>query len=479
MPTQDEDNFESDESPNEREIGRDAASPGGHQKRVARRAGKPSSVNAKTGLGFFPEGTVLPREAELVWPEILSTLEEKGMTPYDVSIQVVQLDPPTANGSIMLVGAPINGGAVQGNTEEPAGAALVRYVTTYYHLPRAAAKSAVKYQLRFSAGNKQIARAELTLGPAIEIQALDRADRQRRAAEGAPPPPAFVMPPPVMPPTQQPMPMAGVGAPPASTSMADVFMMAREMSSMAQQGQQMPPFMTAFLERAMAGMGAPPAAAPASPPIDEAAMAERVTANVVTTLAKLGVITIPSPHATTTQQPGVAAPPAAAVPKSAMERAFERVMDAAVTQFVGGVEKSIKATITGVGAPPPDETPIDADEDTTPQEKPPTLPWKAMPVPGANWGNGAPVHYAEDSETGGISLQGFVMNNPVILEKGFEVATGLAGAATDLLKRIGGPKPQQKQAAPPQMPGAPAAPQIVSDIPAAAADGTPKQDGWK
>jgi len=424
---------------------------------------------------------VLPREAELVWPEILSTLEERGMMPTDVSIQVVQMDPPTSNGSAMLVGGPINGQQVLGSAEEPAGAALVRYVTQYYHLPRSASRSAVKYQLRFSAANRQIARAELVLGPAIEIQALESAAARRRAAEGGAPPP--YMPPPPMPAIQQPMPMAGVGAPlqqqPSGSSMADVLMMAREMSSMAQQGQQLPPFMMALLERAMTGMGAPPAATPTSPPIDEAAMAERVTANVVTTLAKLGVITIPSPHATTTQQPGVAAPPAAAVPKSAMERAFERVMDAAVTQFVGGVEKSIKATITGVGAPPPDETPIDADEDTTPQEKPPTLPWKAMPVPGANWGNGAPVHYAEDSETGGISLQGFVMNNPVILEKGFEVATGLAGAATDLLKRIGGPKPQQKQAAPPQMPGAPAAPQIVSDIPAAAADGTPKQDGWK
>jgi hypothetical protein len=479
MPAEDDDT--TDEQMPERPIGRDAATPGGHQnRRATRRVGK--SENAKVGMGFFSEGTTLPKEAELAWPIILDQIEANGMSPYDASIQVVQLDPPTAAGNTLSIGAPISGGAVQGNNEEPPGAALVRYVTKWYHMPRASSKSTVKYQLRFTVGRNSIARAELVLASREEIMALDRADQMRRAAGGEQPPP-YMPPPSFMAPSSSVPSAAGVGMPmqqpqmsTSAPSMMEMWQMMREMMSA---GQQVSPQMMDLMARV--GMGSQPPPVTAPPPLDEAAMAERVTANVVKTLAQLGVITIPKPYAVgvapvaqaTVVAPvaGVAAAPIA--PKSAMERAFERVMDAAVTQFVGGVERSIKATITGVGAPPVESAAEEAPE----VEKPPVLPWKSMPVPGATWGNGSQVNYAEDTETGGISLQGFAMNNPILLEKGFEVVTGLAGAATEALKKITMPK--QKTPQTPQMPPTPSSPQIVSEIPAAAADGTPEPSDWK
>lgn len=469
MPRDDDnDDVQNEDAPNEREMQRDAATPGGQQRNRRARNGRPASVNARTGVGFFPDGTTLPNEAELAWPVILEQVEANGMSPYDVRIQVVQTDPPSPNGDLVSVGQPISGGSIQGSTTEPAGAALVRYVTDWYHMPRSASQGTVKYQLRFSVGNRSVARAYLTLGPREEILALRRADTMRRQQEGQQPPP--YAPPsgfgaaPMPPMQQQPQ---GFAAPPqsGSPSVMEMFHMMREMMSL---GQQVPPQMLDFMAR---GFGQPPPAAPPPPPpVNEDAIVQKTTAAVVQTLAQLGVIQIPQPGVVQPQvaAAGVAAPVQTA-PKSAMERAFERVMDAAVTQFVGGVEKTIKATITGVGAPPPAETPVN---ETPEPEKPPELPWKAMAVPGANWANGSPVHYAEDTETGGISLQGFVMNNPVILEKGFEKVTELAGAVGEALKRIG--KPPQPQQQPQQMQQA----EVVKEIPATATDATPKTE-WK
>jgi hypothetical protein len=252
--------------------------------------------------------------------------------------------------------------------------------------------------------------------------------------------------------------------------MMEMFQIFREMTAM---GQQVPPQMMELLARV--GMGAQQPTVAATPPIDKKAIVTETTAAVVETLARLGVIQIPIAGGSQPAAAAGVASPAAAAPKSSMERAFDRFQEIAATQFFGGVERTFKTMMTGVGAPPPTETPVTETPEQPEEQK---LPWKAMAVPGANWGNGAPVHYAEDSETGGISLQGLVMNNPVLIEKGYEVVSGLAGAAAEALKKFTIPKQQKPQAAP-QMPSTPASPQIVSEIPTAAADGTPKQSDWK
>jgi len=465
----DEEDLENQEGPTEREIGRDAATPGGRQnRRPSRRT--VSSMNARAGVGFFDDGEMLPQEAELAWPEIITRLESKGLTAYDVRVEVVQIDPPAPSGKAYLLGS-FNAGSIQGSTEEAPGAALVRYITDYFHLPRPASQGSVTYQLRFSTKNQAIARAQLTLGSRQEILALRNADRTRRAQEGEVPAPLPYQPPPAYTPAPT---AAGVaGAPPmmppnAGMGVSEVFNLAREMATMMASGQQVHPQMLDMVMRLATAQQHQQTGVAAPPAVSEDAIAERVTTTVIMTLAKLGVIPTPGQQPTQVQPTQAAAGVAAPVPaKSRIEQLFERVMDTAAQTFASSVEKTMTTSIrqaTGMAGAPAE---VAAAEETEKPEEP-QIPWKPMPVPGATWGNGSAITYAEDAETGGFSPMGFVMSNPILMEKGLEAATGLAGAATKALQKLTEPKSQQPRPTmiagqPPPMMAPPPPPQVVEN----------------
>jgi hypothetical protein len=460
----------------------------------------PKARNGVGGaLGGAPEDS--PREAELLWLWILARLPSEGRSAYDVTIQVLQLDPPASNGRAFMVGS-FGGGAIRGSETVDPSQALISYVTDNFHMPRSQSRQSVTYQIRFiwASNSQQMKRGELTLPPRDEIIAVRQEEARQRQANGEP----------VTPYNPPPMHQQGVGVPqpwpqpfgfppsyyppPAggdAQMMPQLLTMMQEMWRAQLEGRPPNP--------AAAGVAAPPPA-----PLNEDSIVQKTTASVLMALQQAGILTKPTAGvAAATPTPAVSpASPAASNPFAGMmEKAVGRMFEAAV----GEVEKSVKKTIAGVGKPQDDDYYFDDDDDgkkggssspasaavgvgappTPPKEDAFDLPWATKPVADAKWGDGRPVVYAEDKETGNFSWQGALMSNPTVLEKGMEAAQGLAGALTNIVKQVGAKASagfaQAPQNPPPQMTpktvSIPPAATVVAETPAGAVDATPKS--WK
>jgi hypothetical protein len=411
-----------------------------------------------------------PREADLLWATVLERLPAVGRGPYDVRIQILQMDPPIGNSDSVTLGY-FSGGNVAGTPEMPGSLALIHYITDYFHMPRPQSRGSVRYQVRFlwAQNSQNFTRGDLTLPPREEIIALRNAETAMRRQQGEPV--AAYVPPPLSP-QQAPQ---GFGAPqtpsgsqqnpsyyppPDSTTPALMQMM-MEMFR-ASQEQRQPQITPAML----AGLAAPP------PVVSEDAIISKTTAAVLGALEKAGFLKPPQGVASVTP----VAPVVAATPTTSLEKAFSRLMDTAVNTFIGGVEKNIKQTLTGVGAPPPEaEEPEETIAPTPPDDG---LPYRAAKVnDDVKWGDGRHVMYAADKESGDFDWKGFLMSNPTIAEKGMEIVGKLGEAAAEAVKRVGTQASAGLAGAPTRQIPQPAA-EVVSSTPSNAVDATPG-NSWK
>jgi hypothetical protein len=429
-------------------------------------ARKPPKRNKS--LGEVPS---LPREAELLWPILIDNAVKQGVTAHAMRINVLQIDPPMGQaGDNVSVGS-FSGGSVAGTADLPAGMALVQYIADHIHMTRPASRGPVRYGIQFlwAQNSHRIARAELTLPPRDEIIAV-RTSEARAAGQAGQMPQM----PPLYSPPATPSVAPGMGAPwpsmypPQNDATPQLLAMMQEMFRATLEGR--PP--------TMPGVAAPPI--PATPPISEDAIVNRVTANVLAALEKAGALR-PPPGVAAAPAPTPATPPAVVVPtaKSAIEKAFDRVLDTAVQQFTANLEKSVKSAISGVGAPPQQIEEADEPEEAPPKEDPFEVPFKVAAVPETRWPDGSPVNYAADSKTGDISPMGLAMANPFVAGKVVDTANTLVAAITDAIKNIGktnGVVPTG--VARPPLPPPPPQPEIVASTPPGATDATPSDD-WK
>jgi hypothetical protein len=232
-----------------------------------------------------------------------------------------------------------------------------------------------------------------------------------------PPPPAWQMPP-------------GYGAPPpqAPSIPPEAWAMMQSMMDRAlaasQEGRQAPQIV--------------PQPAGVAAPINEEALAQRVTASVLMALQK-----VPGLGMQPAAPPVAPPPPPAPQPTSGLAGMVEgmtmRLMENIIKASGVNMEKSIKQSM-GMGAPPA-AAEDDAEEVAAPEKPEDLLPWQAAPT-GATWANGTPVVYAkpkpkEDGSDPGLTdyLAGFAMNNPAALEKAMEIAQGVGNALKDYLSR--------------------------------------------
>jgi len=467
----------------------EADAPPTPQPRRQRRARNPGSDHDHSrGMGAPPESPFRSRDAEELWGQIVAWLPSQHRLPSDVAIHITRMDPPP---SPTVIGYPIDGGAVSGSETMSAADAFLRYFISYYHMPTVPAGAAgARYRVTFTwkVKNSTIAVGYLNLPD--KVTTMNMLNAQNRAAQAAAvepdqgmgmpvqygrrsapaveaaqhyaPPPSYGYPPPGMgyPPPgygpQQPDPMAIAGM------MQDAW---REGLAAAREGR--PPMM--------------PPMPQAPPPMSE----DAIVAKVIMALQKLGVGNGPSGAAA----PAVAAPLPPVAPAARetvggltgmVEKMVGGILENVVKSVGQNVERSIKSGL-GMGAPPPaEEAPSETPPAAVAEAEKSELPWEVMPV-GVNWGNGSPINYVKNKETGDFDLAGFAMANPVMGEKAADIVSGLAGAVQTAITTWATKNAQMAQRpAPPQMAPAPATPQVVAATPSGAVDATPPQGGgWQ
>jgi hypothetical protein len=152
-------------------------------KKKAKRPGL-GSAPARTDKSRPQDGWT-NRDADLLWPEMLSEMKRSGSkhSAHDIDIRVVRLDPPP----LTTLPPSFNGGAIQGDSSCGPGDALIRFIDDNYHNPLA--RSAVTYDLVFlwKSNGAMYGRGRLVRPSPEEIMALRRAQQQSRS--GSPPPP--------------------------------------------------------------------------------------------------------------------------------------------------------------------------------------------------------------------------------------------------------------------------------------------------
>lgn len=293
--------------------------------------------------------------------------------------------------------------------------------------------------------------------------------RERRDYRGEPPPAAAAAVPPG--PPQPPLPSPGVGAPPPyARSPYDSYRESHEMRAMrgdiadlkdtvadvmtivktiVRGPQPQAPVGVGAAGAGQGGQGGSPAPAAAAVAAPAAAPpAPDVEKTIVAVLDRLGVrpggAGLGSPFAGFAQQ------------AHEMKRAF-------------GAMRSLRDDIDNMLGDMSAEPEPSAAE-TPPQgaaiEKPepePELPFEVITVPDTKL-FGHDAKYTPNKRTGKIDVEGFVMSNPGVLEKGFE----LLGAAVDGIKTLATQAAKHSGQAPHQQPQQPA--HVVREIPAAARD---------
>ena len=137
----------------------------------------------------------------------------------------------------------------------------------------------------------------------------------------------------------------------------------------------------------------------------------------------------PAPAPAPTARAGVGA---AQDPISGVETQFRSMVADMQSSVMKRVAREMQNALSGVqtGLGQAEEEP----EPEPPPEPQSTLPFDVIDMPGQDlWGH--PLKYAASKETGRIDLEGFVMSNPGVLEKGAEVLGALVEIGSTFAKR--------------------------------------------
>ena len=426
-------------------------------------AAKPKRPPPLAGVGAAPpqfqRGS---NEADAVWNELVAYCADKGMGPDAISISVTRVLPPMPGGGGVTLGQAFSGAAVSGNGMMPPGDALRDYLTRYYHL-RSAVQGPATYDVTFSHKTGQyISKGRLNLPSQAECLSLMEAAEQAQSEQsgmagmgmGAPPPRngfrqnqapagrAYQEPAP-----QPPQPGFGYtqgypqGPDPSRAMMAELAYLRgslQEALNAAREGRQ------PLIQAPPPGVAAPPV-----PAINEEALSQRITANVLMALRQAG---IGGPPGVSAAPAAIAAPPTAPTPAANMtsglagmvEGMMGKILETAITQVGASMQKSI----TGVGAPPPEEEEEAPEPAANPAD---AIPWNVADV-GSTWGNGSPVKVAMDKETGKIDPMGVAFANPALAEQLMPMIQGLGKTFQEVMQRMAQP------------------PNVVRHIPRAAVD---------
>jgi hypothetical protein len=394
-------------------------------------------------------------EADNVWNELNVWLPSAGLTPHSVYVQVKRITPPAPGGGPFPIGR-FGGEAVVASENEGPGSALIDYMIRYIHLPTIQGPATYELEFRRKSNGEVITKGRLNLPDrqtSLAMLAADDAAQNAHSGSGMGAVPRM----PSMPQQQQapapfypPLAPTYFGSPPVPAGPS----VPPEMWGMMQ--SMMTEAFSAAREGRQPVMQSPPGVAQ-PPPIDRGALVQEVTAGVLVALQKAGI----GGQLIPTAPPPAQASPGATNTVSGLAGSVEKMMgsilESAVKTLGANLEKSVKQSM-GMGAPPAEEpeTPEVAAEPEKPEDM---LPWQAAAT-GATWGDGRPVNFAKNKETGNIDPMGLIMTNPVIGEKAMAIATGIGEAVQEAIKKFttGPPPPGQAQ--------------VVKQIPSGAADAT-------
>jgi hypothetical protein len=353
---------------------------------------------------------------------MIEWLQRKGRSPYDVTVNVIRVEPPPR--SSVGEGFEANAAVGDGSSLTP-GDAIKRIVEDYYHLP--VSRTPAKYELQFvwRANSQYIAQGYLSCASPAEIIALRNAQHARRMQQPTQQMPGLGG---YSPPQQQQIPPFvpqgyGVGAPIGYPPFYQ---------QPPQQAPQLPVREQLELERLRADnerlrreQQAPPRAPQpgfgAPSPMSEAEREERLVTRVVTALraAGLGAPAAPPP------------PPNDMISgmRSALAvmREFRRFSEDAAGVFEPD-DPPPRQLATGTGNPPPQYEPDDPYETTE------------FPTP---WGDGTKPTLKRDRETGKIDLIATAFANPGPTQK---LMNASAAFIESMARRrgLGSPPPEEE-----------------------------------
>lgn len=455
------------------------------------------------------------KDAELLWPEILSELGKiggyyAGRSVHDVEIRVQRIAPPP---SVTLTR--FEGIAVAQDTEINPGDALINYLDEYVHHPSGGGQQ-VSYQLHFlwkagAEAGKCLAKGTIVRPPSSSIYAMKtaagRAAMKMGAGSAPPPTQPYGQPPspPYMHPPQQP----GYPAPQQTYAQQTSYGMPPFVGDMlaqltAQQQQQFGALVDQLNQERSENArlrGQPPPApvivpASATPPED---LDARIAKTVAVTLKALGIGAAPAPAPVPT-------PPPAPPPQSPAAKLGEELLSSALSmlgeqmkerladvigggpaQAVAEVATAAVGAVTGGAAP---QAPL-----VKPADPKESLPFQEVPLHN-RWPDGSQVVWpiAKDGEgVFGIHPMGAIMGNPYLTGRIMDAAGSqigrVMGAVADIAQKVatapnppGAASSSQPAPAPPPPPPSqqqPAQAHVVSNIPEGAVDGTPQpQPQW-
>lgn len=357
-------------------------------------------------------------DADILWPEMMEWLTKKGRSPYDVTVNVIRVEPPPR--SSVGEGFEANAAVGDGTSLTP-GDAIKRIVEDYYHLP--VSRTPAKYELQFvwRADSRYIANGYLSCGSPAEIIALRNAQHARRM--------------------HQPQQMPGLGF----------------MPSPPQQQQQIPPFVPQ-------GYGSPPFGFPPpqyatqQPPQRDPEL-ERRLRSLEDENARLRAERSAPPRAL---YPGIGAPPTIAGPQALTATDVARIMDERIRAAGLGapahappandmisvmrqglaVMREMRRFSEEAGGmfEPDDRTPLALGTGELPPPPDDDLPYQITDLP-SQWGDGSKAKLVRDKETGKVDLLGMALMNPFPSQKFMD-----AGAA--FMQRLGQRglgRPQEEQ----------------------------------
>lgn len=429
-----------------------------------KKRGRPSGA-----IGRIPEGVDSPFDAEMLWPQVIEQIQEKGRSTHEMVIRVARTSP----GPYAPLG-PLEASTVEGGGEfDPSPSDLLRdaIIDTFHSSQQGPAIYDVAFC--WKRGATFYTRGNLRLPSMREIDMV-RNNIARRNGQ-APPTPQY-------PPARAPAP--GVGAPPTQYApqphyappppqhYAPTYQQQPAPQSPAQEEPIVALLreitsnqarLSARVEQIASGQHQAPQATPPPDPGGALHAALKQFAEAAEQLKVFGVtftgpgtpgVGAPPPVAAQNVPPPPAAPP----PKS---RSDEEVLRDALNRYKK--QSELKREIaSAIGVTLPEDEPEDEETEEKKEEpEKPGLGFHTHAVPGAHWPDGSPMHHATDDK-GNWDVGGLVLSNPYIIEK---MGTQLLRIVEKIVPQgLGG---QQQQ--PPQQ----------EHLPEDSANGTGKQSDWK
>jgi len=482
-----EDREDIDDGSEEEETDEAPQRPPGHQRKPKPNKRGAGAIDPKKF--YRASGGVGTGEAEQTWNDLVAWLPTQNLSPRDVSISFHRTHPPSPNGPVFV--GRVGGEAIAGGGELTPGQALVDYAMRFAHIGTGAAGPAA-YNVYF--GRKADGQSITTSSVAMpDVQTCRNIiNAQDQADAGQPGVAAPRIPMPMGPPAQAPFsfqpqqqwaPPPGYGnpygnpMPPQAPAPPDAGLMSELSYLRGALGEAL----SAAREGRQPNIPAPPGVA--APVVNEEALAQKVTAQVLMALQTAGVFK-PAVAAPPAPPPTVAAPPPPPVSTGGLAKSLEGMVGRLMENIINNAGKTMERSIsqaTGMGAPPKapeEEEPEAPEEKPAPRNPEDDIPWTVAEVPGAKWSDGRPIIYAKDKESEEISPLGVFMSNPVIAERAMDLANGLGNAMKDAIVKF-----TQGPAAVPA--------RVVKEIPAGAIDGgvgsvppmpngaPPSQGGWE